>query len=146
MRRAFTQLYCHLVWATWDRDPFIRPEWEARLYGAIDAKARELKCVPIAIGGAPDHVHVVVQFPPVVAISYLVQQVKGASSHLVSHEIAPRTEFKWGGGYGAFTIARDDVPAVVEYVRGQKEHHRVAELWEDLERMECLDEPMPYCQ
>jgi len=104
MRRAYTELFCHLVWATWDRLPLIRPETEPRLYGAIVAKLRELGCRPIAVNGVPDHVHCLCQFPPTVAVSYLVQQVKGASSHLMTHEIVGKGEFKWRGSYGAFTL------------------------------------------
>jgi len=40
----------------WDRLPLITPRIEARLYAAITAKCKELKCELIAIGGIEDHV------------------------------------------------------------------------------------------
>lgn len=62
MRAPFTQLYLHCVWATWDRMPLVVPQIEQAVYGAVLAKSRELNCEPLAIGGMPDHVHLLVGF------------------------------------------------------------------------------------
>ncbi|MFQ5434598.1 MAG: hypothetical protein ACE5FD_06960 [Anaerolineae bacterium] len=35
MRAPYTQLYVHMVWATWDRLPLITKTIEPRLYAAI---------------------------------------------------------------------------------------------------------------
>lgn len=94
MRASFTELYIHLVWATWDRQPLITPEIEPRLYAAIAANCRDLKCQPLAIGGVADHVHLLVRLHPAVAVSILVKQVKGSSSHLVTHVLQPGKFFK----------------------------------------------------
>lgn len=117
------QLYLHLVWATWDRLPLITPDIESRLHGALAEKARQLGCEPLAIGGVPDHVHVLVRLPATTTVATLVKELKGASSHLVNREVAPAAGFRWQGGYGAFTLARRDVPLVRRYVAEQKRHH-----------------------
>src|SRR3954469_6709682 len=109
MRRPHSELHCHLVWATWDRLPLIRPEVEIRLFGAVRAKLEELGCSEVTVGGVADHIHVVCRFPPALAIAYLVQQVNGASSHMMTHEAGGPLEFKWQGGYGAFTLGRGDL-------------------------------------
>ena len=56
MRRPYTQIYAHLVWATWDRLLLITSEIESRLHAAIAAKCRELDAEALAIGGVDDHV------------------------------------------------------------------------------------------
>jgi REP element-mobilizing transposase RayT len=140
MRAPYTQLYLHLVWATWDRLPLITEEIEPRLYAAIAAKCRELKCVPLAIGGTEDHVHLLVRLHTTVAVARLAQGVKGSSSHLVTHEIMPGEFFKWQGAYGAFTLRKEDVPAVEKYIERQKEHHAAGDLWEDWEQTMIPDE------
>ena len=139
MRRPFTQLYVHFVWATWDRLPLITPQVEARIYNCIAAKCRELKCDPVAIGGIEDHVHLLVRFAPTLAPAFLVGEVKGASSHLMTHIVAPDTFFKWQGAYGAFTIRKDDVPIVSAYIANQKTHHANNTLDADLETTEITD-------
>jgi REP element-mobilizing transposase RayT len=129
----FTELYVHLVWATWERLPLLRPEIEARVHGAIEAKAVELRCRPLAIGGIEDHVHLVCQLHPTVAVADLARQVKGVSSHLVTHAIEQTTDFKWQGGYGAFSFRRSDVPQLCDYVHRQREHHAAGRLIPSLE-------------
>ena len=104
MRAPYTQLYVHIVWATWDRLPLVTPDIEERVYGAIAGKCRQFKCVPLAIGGMEEHVHVLAQFHTTTAIATLVKEMKGASSHLVTHETKKGHFFKWQGAYGAFTL------------------------------------------
>lgn len=140
MREPYTQLYAHLVWATWDRLPLITPEIEPRLYGHIIKKCRELKCIPIRIGGIENHTHLLVRVHPSVAIATLVKEVKGSSSHLMTHEIAPNSFFKWQGAYGAFTVRKVEVMQVRDYIANQKQHHRDNTLWEEWERTEIADQ------
>jgi hypothetical protein len=64
----------------------------------------------------------------------LLKEVKGASSHLITHQVAPGEFFKWQGAYGAFTVGKDNVPAVKAYVERQKEHHAANDLWGEWEQ------------
>lgn len=140
MREPYTQLYIHLVWSTWDRLPLITSEIEPRLYSAIAEKCRELKCVPLEIGGISDHTHVLVRFHTTVPIATLVKEIKGSSSHLVTHVIQPGEPFKWQGAYGAFTIRKSEVPTVKRYIQNQKEHHAENSLVTELEEVFEQDE------
>jgi REP element-mobilizing transposase RayT len=113
---------------------------ESRLYAAIAKKCRKFKCVPLAIGGLEDHVHSLVRLHTTVAIATLVKEVKGSSSHLVTHEIAPGEFFKWQGSYGAFTLRKSEVPEVQAYIENQKEHHAEGTVWDVWERTTIPDE------
>ena len=44
--------------------------------------------------------------PAALSIAALVKQVKGSSSHLVTHRLPMGDGFKWQGAYGAFTVSR----------------------------------------
>lgn len=123
MRAPFTQLYVHLVWSTWDREPLITEDICPQLYAALAQKCRQLKCEPIKISGMDDHVHMLIRVHPTIAIADLVKDIKGASSHLVTHVLSPGTSFKWQGAYGAFTVRKEDTPIVERYIQNQKKHH-----------------------
>ena len=133
MHRPMCKLYVHLVWATWDRLPLIDQDIEGAIHAAIAAKCRELRCTPLAIGGVADHVHVLVQVAPTVAVSRLVQEMKGSSSHLITHQYAPEGSFRWQGSYAAFSLGENDVPRVRQYIEQQKRHHADATLWQTAE-------------
>jgi putative transposase len=124
MRTPWTQLFLHLVWATWDRHPFLTSDIRQRVYGCLQQECAALGCDVIAIGGMDDHVHLLVQVPATIAPAELVRRVKGASSHLINHEIRPGERFKWQGGYGAFSVSKRNVPLVRDYVLNQEQHHR----------------------
>jgi REP element-mobilizing transposase RayT len=133
MPQSSTLLFVHFIWATWNRTPVITPEWESPLYACIRKKCHELRCDSLAIGGIEDHVHILVRMHADVAVSQLAKQMKGASSHLMTHEIAPHCEFKWQGGYGALSESRTHVRRIQNYIFRQKEHHTSNKLWLTLE-------------
>ena len=135
MREPWTQLYVHLVWACWDRLPLLSKEIEQSIYACIQEECFRLRCESIAIGGTEDHVHLLTRFPTTITIADLTKQVKGSSSHLITHRLAHREPFKWQGAYGAFTVSRAEVPRVRAYILNQKQHHREGTLDEDFERI-----------
>jgi putative transposase len=118
--------------------PLITPSVEAGLYAYILDKYREMGCNPLAIGGIEDHVHLMVSFPATLEIAKLIKDVKGASSHLMTHELTPGIFFKWQGAYGAFTVSKSAVPDVADYIKRQKAHHNANNLLEDLEKCELV--------
>jgi putative transposase len=123
VRRAGVAVFVHLVWATWDRLPFLTPEVEREVHRAIGAKCDELGTQVVAIGGIEDHVHLLVGLPATLSIADLVKHAKGASSHLVTHGLGPGQVFKWQGAYGAVSVSRHHVPLVSDYIARQREHH-----------------------
>jgi putative transposase len=133
MRRNKLALYVHLVWATWDRLPFITSEIERRLHRNIESEAQEQGCMVLALNGTDDHVHVLVSIPATISIANLVKQLKGVSSHFVNDELRPAHDFKWQGSYGAFSVSRWDVDKIVGYIKHQKEHHANGELLPEFE-------------
>jgi REP element-mobilizing transposase RayT len=134
MRAPFTQLYLHCVWGTWDRLPLITEANERFIYASIQSKCRELNCYVLALGGISDHVHLFVRFPTTISVAQLIKEVKGSSSHLVTHQVAVGEFFKWQGAYGAFTVCKNRVSEVKHYIENQKQHHAEDSLWPDWEQ------------
>ena len=42
-----------------------------------------------AVGGVENHVHLLVKLHSTISVADLVKELKGSSSHLITHEIAP---------------------------------------------------------
>jgi len=141
VRRPFSCVHVHFVWATYDRLPLITPEVEQRLYAAIHAKCNELKCPVRALGGVEDHIHLLVRLHPNVSQAQLARDVKGSTSHLMTHEITPGEFFKWQGAYGAFAVEEDRLPPRIGYIRRQKEHHGDGTLADLMETIFVEGEP-----
>ena len=88
----------------------------------------------LAIGGIADHVHLLIRFPASISLSELVKQIKGSTSHLVTHR-SPQP-FKWQGGYGAFTVSKKEVDKISLYIANQEARHAESTTWHSLERID----------
>lgn len=88
------------------------------------------------IGGIETHVHVCLTIPPTVAISELIGQLKGGSSHEVNHANPTRDKLlEWQTGYGVVSFGTRDLEWVKDYVRNQREHHSRGKTYDRLERI-----------
>jgi len=128
---SFWQSYYHLVWTTRHRAPTIDGRRAAVIDRAIRATGREDGVIVHAVGSVPDHRHMVVSIPPRLAVSAVVQRLKGTTSHLLNHAEAKDGEgpFAWQTEYGVLTFAKESLPTVVAYVQNQTAHHAANDLW-----------------
>lgn len=135
MRRSKADIFLHFVWATYQRQPLITPEIESQIYGVILSETRRLRVEVFAVGGMPDHIHLVLRKPPNLSESQVMQRIKGVSSTIARQEIIGAGEqFRWQEHYGVFSFHRRQLDNVVAYVRQQKTHHGTGELkasWEE---------------
>jgi putative transposase len=134
---SYWRLFYHIVWSTKDRQPLIDPAWESDLYGYLWGKATSLECIPHAIGGMPDHMHVVISIPPRLAVAALIGQLKGASSHHINKQF-PGLDFAWQGEYSVFSLSESALDKVVAYIKAQKRHHAERTLIDALEITDSL--------
>jgi hypothetical protein len=81
--------------------------------------------VMIAIGGIPDHVHILARVHQQTALSDLMRVLKSRSSGWVHDTFPDRQSFAWQSGYGAFTVSYSQLDKVEAYIQNQEEHHRV---------------------
>ena len=78
----------------------------------------------IAIGGMPDHVHLLTSLPKTTALSDFVKTIKANSSRWIK-ELSPYyRSFSWQDGYGAFSVSASVIPKVVNYIHNQEKHHK----------------------
>jgi putative transposase len=123
-----TEVFVHLVWSTKYRLPSITEDVKPSLHRLLVAKATQLGCAVLAVGGTADHVHVAVRLHSTVSVAKLAQEMKGASSFRIGRSHGrPGARLWWQAGYGAFSFAARDAERVVEYIERQREHHAARE-------------------
>ena len=118
------RLMVHIVWI---------PKYRRRVLKSILAKRIEellRECADVnrwkieELNIQVDHVHIVLQFRPDVALSKLVQQFKGKSSRILRQEFPELKEFYWGNsfwgdGFFAETVGKCDLQTIKNYVKNQ---------------------------
>lgn len=123
MGSTLHKLCYHIVFSTKCRQPMITAEIEAELYPYIGGIVNGEEAWLLAIGGMPDHVHLLMQLKPVHSLSKIMQRVKGNSSRWINLRFDLDDHFSWQEGYGAFTVSESILPRVEHYIRNQKKHH-----------------------
>jgi putative transposase len=124
MSHRHTCCLVRVVFATAERRPMIREDIQEMLYRYIGGIARENGIPALAVGGANDHIHLLLSLPRTVSVAKAVQLLKSGSSKWL-HESFPKLKsFAWQEGYGAFSIGVSQRAATVKYIEGQAEHHK----------------------
>ena len=129
MPRSLTNLLTHVIFSTKDRQPSIRPEIKTRLFAYVGGIVRKIGGKALIVGGASDHVHILLELPPTVALADAMRLVKTNSSRWLNENNGSR--FAWQMGYGAFTVSRSNVPAVSRYIAEQEKHHTKMDFKQD---------------
>ena len=89
-------LEIHLVWCTKYRKPILRGDIAVRFRAIARQECSELRVEVLSGVVAKDHVHMLVSIPPQIAVSKLVQQVKGKSSYKLQREFKSLQKEYWG--------------------------------------------------
>jgi REP element-mobilizing transposase RayT len=77
----------------------------------------------VAINGTKDHIHILVGFPPTIAISDTVRDIKRSSSLFINENYNTYLKFRWQEGFGAFTVGYRELDHVYKYILNQEQHH-----------------------
>jgi REP element-mobilizing transposase RayT len=134
MSDAFSNLSIHLVFSTKDRIPLMTVGVRNQLFPYIGGIVKGFGGTIIAVGGMPDHVHVLARVPPKSCVSDVVRTIKANSSKKMN-EKATAMKFGWQRGYGAFSVSQSAVSSVAQYVRDQERHHRHRSFEEELKML-----------
>ena len=88
------------------------------------------------IGGMPDHVHILLSFPPVFAPSDFIKEMKRCSSIYLKNERAKFPAFDgWSKSFAVFSYCNRDKEMIRNYIANQKEHHKKISFEDELRRL-----------
>ena len=111
----------HLVWITKYRKPVLRGEIALRVRELVRQTCATLDVQIISGHISPDHVHLLVSVPPHLAVSDLVQRLKGRSSRRMLEEFGElRRQFwgrhLWARGYFAVSTGNVTDEIIQQYI------------------------------
>ncbi len=135
---TYTQILYQIVFSTKEREKTLIEENREKLFRYIWGILKNKKCVLYQINGTVDHIHIATHIHPTIALSNIVKDIKVASSEWIKNEnIFPKFT-SWQDGYGGFTYSIKEKDALVNYIKNQKEHHKVKSFREEF--IEVLNE------
>lgn len=93
---------------------------------ACDGVCEDFQAQLVELNGEDDHVHLLVEYPPTVQLSRLVNSLKGVSSRLLLARQYPEVQAKlWGGhlwspSYFAVSCGGASIDIVRQYIEQQR--------------------------
>ena len=92
-------------------------------------------CFLYKIGGIEDHIHIVCDLHPSVALANLIKDIKLASSDKIKQDNIFPAFNGWQDGYGAFTYSIKEKERLINYVKNQKQHHKKISFEEEYKQL-----------
>lgn len=123
MSGTFSQIYIQYVFAVKGRESSIHVSFEEELYKYISGIISNKGQKSLAVNGMPDHIHILVGLRPAMRISDLIRDIKNNSSNFINERKFLSRKFSWQEGYGAFSYSASNYGKVIDYIKGQKQHH-----------------------
>jgi len=128
---TYTQILYQIVFTTKNQLPVLKEERTNELYRYFWGILKNKNCHGYIINGVEDHIHIVTHIHPTIALASLVKDLKTSSTKWIKENGIFKDFPGWQAGYGAFTYSAKDKDRLIEYVKNQKEHHRIKSFTEE---------------
>ncbi len=128
-RHCVFMLHVHLVFVTKYRRGVFTKEVIEDLRGIFAKVCTDFEAELVEFDGEDDHVHLLVNYPPKVAVSKLVNSLKGVSSYLIRKKNYPSVQNKlwgsalWSPSYFAGSCGGAPIEVIRKYIEQQQTPH-----------------------
>ena len=122
-------MHVHLVFVTKCRREVFTKEILDDLHVIFAQTCLDFEADLVEFDGEDDHVHLLVNYPPKVAVSNLVNSLKGVSSRLVRKKNYPSIQKKlwgnmlWSPSYFAGSCGGAPIAVIRQYIEQQQTPH-----------------------
>jgi len=124
-RHCVFKLQVHLVFVTKYRRGVLTEDMTKTLKKYFEKICGDMESTLLECNGEDDHVHLLVEFPPKLPISKLVNSLKGASSRRMRKTYPELERYYWKGGlwspsYFANSCGGAPLETVKKYIENQR--------------------------
>ena len=132
---AYTQILYHIVLRTKHSELTIAQEDVSPLYKYIWGIIKNKKGTLYRINGIEDHIHILSDLHPSIALADFIKSIKVATS-LWMKQSPDFPYFRgWEEGYAAFTYSYKEKEVLINYIKKQQEHHQKENTRDELIRI-----------
>ena len=123
-RHSVSKLVVHLVFTTKYRRKLFDAIMIGQLREAFESACVKLECDLLEMNGEADHVHLLIAFPPKLAVSIMVNNLKSVSSRLLrlqNSHLARQSKSAalWSRSYFACTAGGATLDTLKTYIESQ---------------------------
>ena len=130
-----TAISYRIVFSTKDRTPALTRDRREGLFHYIWGIIRNRRGHLYRINGVEDHLHILTSLHPTVCLADFVKEIKTGSAHWIKEKAVFKRFSHWQEGYGAFTCSQREIAGLIEYIKGQEQHHRKMKFEEEYRKL-----------
>lgn len=121
-RSCVFALHVHLVFVTKYRRGVFTDEHLTAMEPVLAAVCSDFGAALVEFNGEDDHVHLLIEYPPTVQLSKLVNSLKGVSSRRLRQQFRIRThrDHLWSPSYFAASCGGAPLSIIRQYVEQQR--------------------------
>lgn len=124
MKIEYYNLYIHYVFVTQNRMPLILEKFRERIEKYITGIVNNNGCKLYKIYANPEHIHILLSRSPQIDDETLTTIIANSSEKFINDNKLCVGLFQWQQSCSAFSVSKRNVPALCDYIAGQKEHHK----------------------
>ena len=132
---SYRQILYHLTFHTRNSEKVLHNSGNEELFKYIWGVIKNKKCRLYRINGVEDHIHIVCDLHPTIALTDLVKDIKVSSSIWIKQRGIYPLFSNWAESYGAFTLSIREKDTIIKYVMNQQEHHKRENFREEFIRL-----------
>lgn len=122
-RHSVTDLKIHLVCVTKYRDEIFRGEELKLIEEVFRHVATQMNFQILEISGEDEHVHALIEYPPKLSVSKIVNALKGVSSRRYGQAGFKKPHGKtalWSPSYFAVSVGGAPIEVLIKYIKNQE--------------------------
>ena len=132
---SYRQVLYHLIFRTKDSRKTLVQEHSRELYAYVMGIIKNKNCLLFRINGMEDHLHILCDLHPTIALADYMRDIKTSSSiWLKQSEKFPEFD-GWADGYATLTYSWRDKDMIVNYIKNQQEHHKKESFKDELRKL-----------
>jgi REP element-mobilizing transposase RayT len=120
---SYRQILYHLTFHTKNSDKVLKHSDNDDLFKYIWGVMKNKNCKLYRINGVEDHIHIICDLHPSIALASLIKDIKVSSSKWIKEKGLYPSFSNWAESYGAFTLSLKEKESAIKYVMKQQEHH-----------------------
>ncbi len=121
---SYRQILYQIVFRTKHSHKTLKKECREELFKYIHGILKNKKCHLYRINGMEEHIHILSDLHPSIALADFARDIKTASSIWLKQSGLFPDFIGWAGGYAALTYSNWDKDKLIDYVKNQQEHHK----------------------
>jgi REP element-mobilizing transposase RayT len=131
---AYRQILYHIVFRTKGSERTIKQEHFIELKKYIWGIITNKKCVLYRVNGMEEHIHILSDLHPSLALADYIREIKVSSSKWMKVSgLFPHFR-GWGIKYCALTYSYKERDTIINYIKNQQEHHKKESFQEEISR------------